>query len=238
MVAYWRSQGLEPEIVDTAALLGAEPVTGDLAEASPEDRTPFDVEPRSGSRQELAAVLLAEIDGSGKLSEEQFPSLIEEFTGAVAELAEESAHAPAAQKTWGVAFSFLFREVEDAGLFALELRDLVARTTWRERGLPEDLSIRLALHTGTFFFLQDPFTGRPDGVGLHTLRAARFKPITPSGCVYATQAFAALAAAEGITAYGCTYVGETPPVRGLGATATYHVERRTCEGGAAPPLKT
>ena len=55
--------------------------------------------------------------------------------------------------------------------------------------------------------------------------AARIEPITPPGQVYASQAFAALAAAQGVTEFTCDYVGQTPLAKGYGTFATYHVHR-------------
>ncbi len=57
-------------------------------------------------------------------------------------------------------------------------------------------------------------------------RAARVEPITPPGHVYATEAFAALSAAAGVTAFTCDYVGQTPLAKGYGAFATYRVRGR------------
>jgi len=54
-------------------------------------------------------------------------------------------------------------------------------------------------------------------------RAARIEPITPPGQVYASEAFAALAAACGAKNFTCDYVGQTPMAKGYGTLPTYHV---------------
>ena len=51
------------------------------------------------------------------------------------------------------------------------------------------------------------------------------EPITPPGEVYASQAFAALAAAEGAPGFACDYAGQTPLPKGYGMLPTYHLRR-------------
>jgi class 3 adenylate cyclase len=58
-------------------------------------------------------------------------------------------------------------------------------------------------------------------------RAARIEPITPPGQVYASEAFAALAAAESVKSFACDYVGQQALAKSHGTLPTYHVRRRT-----------
>ena len=51
--------------------------------------------------------------------------------------------------------------------------------------------------------------------------------ITPAGQVYASEAFAALAAAQGAVDFSCDYVGQTPMAKGYGTLPIYHVRPRT-----------
>ena len=98
-------------------------------------------------------------------------------------------------------------------------------TAWDEKGLPKNFGLRIGLHVGPVYACEDPVTGRRTFVGSHVARSARVEPITPPGHVYASQAFAALAAVEGVGAFTCHYVGQTPLVKGFGTMPTYHVRR-------------
>jgi hypothetical protein len=60
-------------------------------------------------------------------------------------------------------------------------------------------------------------------VGTHMSHAARLEPVTPPGHVYASEAFAALAACEGETAFTCAYVGTTPWAKDYGRQPTYRL---------------
>ena len=57
----------------------------------------------------------------------------------------------------------------------------------------------------------------------HTSRAARIEPITPPGQVYASSAFAAVAAASGAEGISLRYVGTIPLAKRAGSLALYHV---------------
>lgn len=59
--------------------------------------------------------------------------------------------------------------------------------------------------------------------GVHTSRAARIEPITPPGCVYCSQAFAAMSETLCVNEYECTYVGNVPLAKGYGLQPVYHV---------------
>jgi class 3 adenylate cyclase len=115
--------------------------------------------------------------------------------------------------------------VRDAGLFALALQDLVSAVDWGARGLPPTLGLRVALHCGPVHRLVDPITGQPKYTGPHTSRTARIEPITPPGLVYASQAFAAVAAATGVEDLAFEYVGRTALAKEYGSLALYHVRR-------------
>jgi class 3 adenylate cyclase len=60
--------------------------------------------------------------------------------------------------------------------------------------------------------------------GPHTSRAARIEPITPPGQVYASSAFAAVAAARGADGIALRYVGRTPLAKRSGSLALYHLQ--------------
>ena len=64
-------------------------------------------------------------------------------------------------------------------------------------GLPAGFNLRIALHCGPVYCGATRSPDAPLYTGPHTSRAARIEPITPPGQVYASSAFAAVAAASG-----------------------------------------
>jgi class 3 adenylate cyclase len=173
--------------------------------------------------ERIRAILFADAVNFSKLTEHQMPPFAEHFLGAIATLQKRSSHAPIMGNTWGDGLYYIFRSVKDAGQFAIELRDLIRSTDWLSKGLPHTLNMRIALHVGPVFEIRDPVTERPNFIGVHVSRGARIEPITPPGHVYASQAFAAMAAVEDISAFRCEYVGMTPLAKGYGIFPTFHV---------------
>jgi class 3 adenylate cyclase len=172
------------------------------------------------------AMLFADAVGFSQLTEEQIPGFVQQYLGAVAALMARSPCAPVMKNTWGDGLYGVFATVHEAGEFALDLCALVNEMNWTAHGLPEHLSLRIALHAGPVYACTNPVTGQPDYLGTHVSRAARLEPVTPPGQVYASHAFIAVAAAQGVTDFTYEYVGQTPLAKGYGTFPTYHIRRR------------
>src|SRR5262249_38100030 len=222
MVKHWRSLGHRVEIIHLDELRRVPPATATVQSPEP---PPIGLAESGGFPVRIVALLFADAVGFSKLDDEQIPRFVREFLGAIGSLARTGARKPLLSNTWGDGLYFVFGGVRDAGLFALDLCDRVATTSWAERGLPASLSLRIALHTGPAYACIDPVTARDNFIGAHVSRAARIEPVTPPGHVYASQAFAAIAAAEGVRDFACEYVGQMPLAKGYGTFPTFHVRR-------------
>jgi class 3 adenylate cyclase len=224
-VEQWRKVGLEVELIDLDRILWQQ-----CPQLTATPNTLSSHKRRSGARAgklttRMMAMLFADAVNFSKLAEQQMPLFLEHFLGTIGNLISTSKHAPVTKNTWGDGLYFVFSDVRDAGQFSLELCDLMAKTNWSMKGLPSDINLRVALHAGPVYFCLDPVLGQPTYTGTHVCRAARIEPITPPGQVYASQAFAALAAARHVTEFTCDYVGQTPLAKGYGTFPTYHVRR-------------
>ncbi|HYW39650.1 MAG TPA: TRAFs-binding domain-containing protein [Terriglobales bacterium] len=225
-VERWRRLGLPVEIIDLEEILRCEcPGLSVRAAASP---APVSKQASAASSEfapEIRALLFADAEGFSKLTDEEVPLFAQHFLGLAGRLAAESAHRPLTKNTWGDGLYFVFSNVRDAGRFALDLRDAVRNTDWPKHGLPP-LNLRIGLHAGPVYSCCDPVTQRTTYIGANVSRAARIEPITPTGQVYASQTFAALAAAEGVKEFRCDYVGQTSMAKKYGTFPTYVVLRR------------
>ena len=225
-VEHWRKHGLNVEIIDLGQIMRERlDLTKQAAEISDDLLAASDRLIQSEFAPEIRALLFADAQGYSKLNDEEIPKFVHHFLGLVAELAAESAHGPLVRETWGDAFYFVFANVRDAAEFALDLRDAVRNTDWSTKNLP-NINLRIALHAGPVYFCKNPVTQRDAYVGPHVSRAARIEPITPAGQVYASQEFAALAAADCVTEIRCDYVGQTAMAKKYGTFPTYIVSRR------------
>ena len=228
VIEHWRAVGHRVEIIDLKEILRAqakqEQVPSLISGVQPEQ---YRHTQRVVSKPELPiqmiAILFADAVKFSKLSEDEIPRFVRSFLGAIGELAHSFPDPPIMKNTWGDGIYFVFKDVGAAGRFALELKQRVRTIDWAGKGLPKDMNLRIALHAGPVYSCIDPVTGQPNFIGTHVSRAARIEPITPPGQVYASQAFAAVSAAQLVKEFVCEYVGQTPLAKGYGTFPTYHV---------------
>jgi len=215
IMALWKRHGLPVEAVELQAPVDSKAARAQVPGAAARAAPP-------AIRHELRSMLFADAVGYSKFSEDQIPLYITEFLGAVAQLSQRSRHRYEHVETSGDGLYMVFADALDAGGYALELSKVAAATDWAARGLPQGFNLRIALHCGPVHCGRDPLTGTGIYTGPHASRAARIEPITPPGQVYASSAFAAVAAAGG-GGLALSYVGRMPLAKGYGALGLYHV---------------
>jgi class 3 adenylate cyclase len=226
-VEYWKQRYPNPHIIrldEVMAGLPPEVVT----QASPVAQKAPDASAAPEAKeipQEVKAMLFADIVGFTKLTEIQIPLFVDHFMGKVADLMTSMQRPPIHKNTWGDAVCCVFDQVADAGVFALNLRDLVRGTNWHQWGLPNELNIRIALHAGPVYACWDPVLGKMTYNGSHVNRTARIEPVAEEGQIYASQAFAALATAEDVAEFVCDYVGTKQLAKKFGAIPVFLVRR-------------
>jgi len=175
--------------------------------------------------QEVRAMLFADVKNFSLLTEELLPQFQNRYMRQVSELLDMSAHAPVVVNTWGDAIYMVFDTVHACGDFALAMSDRLnsPNAVWRSSDLPSDLAIRTAVHAGPAFRLSDPVTREFTYTGSHVTHAARLEPVTQPGQVYGTEAFAALAALEGVSSFNCNYVGQRKMAKNYGSAGVYRL---------------
>ncbi|MEY2576662.1 MAG: hypothetical protein QOF80_2149 [Verrucomicrobiota bacterium] len=225
-VRYWRTHRVPVKIVPIATkppsmLTSSEAFETDANDSDDE----FEAWVRASGRQEIKAIMFADVVGYSKLPETVIPKYVAQFNQRVSRLMAESSSAPINVNTWGDGLFFVFNGVEDAGRFALDLRDLVISTDWVDLGLPRQLSIRIGVHAGPVYVNFDPVVRQISFTGAHVSRAARIEPITHEGEVFASEEFAALAAADQSKGFSCDLVGTTALAKSYGLFRVYSLER-------------
>lgn len=235
LVRHWQQLGYNIEIINPVRILTGKAEPKETAKAKPvktikEAKAELDgaasVEAADLTAQ-IKAMLFADAVNFSKLKEEQIPRFLKYFMGTIADLIKVSPHAPLMKNTWGDGLFFVFSNVQDAGLFALDLADKVSGTRWADKGLPPGLNLRVALHAGPVYECIDPVTGKLNYTGTHVSKTARIEPITPPGQVYASQSFVALALANNTRDFVSDYVGQVSLAKGYGVFPMYHVRRNT-----------
>ncbi len=228
-LAHWQQWSDHVEIIDLKDLLQTRAVTPALNPDPPTPAIPLpnlaDPVAATPDRQ-IRALLFADVVNYSQLTEDQYLPFAQHFLGTVAELSGHALYQPLMKNTWGDALYYVFPTVQQAGQFALDLCDWVQTVDWPTKSLPDGLNLRVALHAGPVERNVDPITGQVNYIGTHVNHTARIEPITPPGKVYASQAFAAIAASEGLITFTCDYVGQMPWAKRYGTFPTYHVRRK------------
>ena len=225
-VRYWHSHRIAVQIAPIVAQPPSMLIDSQISETNGGDSDDeFEIWVRASGRQEIKAIMFADVVGYSKLPETMIPKYVAQFNQRISRLIAESSSSPINVNTWGDGLFFVFSGVEDAGRFGLDLRDLVVKTNWVDLGLPRNLSIRIAVHAGPVYVNFDPVIRQMTFTGAHVSRAARIEPITHEGEVFASEEFAALAAADQSKGFSCDLVGTTALAKSYGLFRVYSLER-------------
>ena len=233
VVAEWAQRQLAPFVIHPATAISSPPEA--VKPGTPVPKVSVVSTDADGLkiRHEIKAMLFAEVINHKKIGERQMPLFIREFKAALGKVISSlPGTAPVVAESWGKSLYFVFDALPDAANFALEVRDVILRTSWAEKGLPADLGVRMVLHAGPVFAFLDPVLQRETCVGAHVNRAARIEPITAPGQVYASQEFAALCSAEDLAAVSFEFLGRLRTARLFEDAPLYRLDRRRKNGAA------
>ncbi len=233
-VARWARTGLPQTIIACSA--PAEPApsaTPAMAaqaapgEAAPSEPAPIEAAPAARRTRAIRAMLFGDIKGFSKLGDDQMPAFADCVLGAIGDMLDRAGQRMAFANSWGDAFFAVFDDASSAARCALDMQDEISRIDFGAAGLPGVMELRIGGHLGPVHRVEDPILHRPAYMGAHVVRAARIEPITPEGCVYVTESFAALLALEDELEFACDYVGVTEAAKQYGAMRMFLLHRTT-----------
>ena len=214
--ALWRDIGHPQTVIPCPA--GAD------APAAPEPVAP--AEPAEPVTKRVnRAMLFGDVKGFSKLDDRQLPVFVRSVLGAMAKVLERFAGPLLFRNTWGDGIYLVFDDIGAAARCALDLQAAMAVLPLADLGLPAFIALRLGGHFGPVYEAIDPIVGATNFFGAHVSRAARIEPITPEGCVYVTEHFAAGLALDPRHEFDCDYVGTVPAAKGYGDLQMYLLRR-------------
>jgi class 3 adenylate cyclase len=120
----------------------------------------------------------------------------------------------------------IFRDVVDTAACALGFQEAVSAIDFAGASLPIDLHLRIGAHVGPVMRVTDPLLDRETFVGRELTRAARIEPLTPTGEVYVTDAFAAVLTVDSRGAFATEYVGRITTAKDFETIPMYRLHRR------------
>ncbi|MBT6155197.1 MAG: DUF4071 domain-containing protein [Planctomycetaceae bacterium] len=201
---HWEKTKHESRQINLARLRSRALGTPEVPDAPEPDRPPRRTRT---ANLEVKAMLFADVTHFSKLRDDQSPTFFVLFLGRVAELIDEAKVKPVFKNTWGDGLYLVFDEPEDCAEFALRLIKAVSNIHFEDFGLPEELTVRVGIHTGPVYREADPIIGRDNFFGSHVNRTARIEPVTIPGCVYGSEQIAAVLAVSGGEKFVCEFVG-------------------------------
>lgn len=178
----------------------------------------------SEGERKLKTIIFADFDGFSALTEKQTPLFVEHCMTPIGEYLNQSDYKIDFVNTWGDGLFIVLDSVVDGADLALDLRDMIVNMKFEDKGLPKQLGIRIAMHIGPVFEMNDPIKNEPNFFGTHVFKAARMEPITTPGCVYCTIEIAALIAIKNPNLI-TEYVGNLPLAKSFGTYPIYQLRR-------------
>jgi class 3 adenylate cyclase len=223
VLANWQNLGQRAERIDIS-ILREQSSLDDVAPAAIVSRPPRSLAMRATPlRREVRTMLFADMVGYSRLTEEDTPSFLVHFLGAIADIVAQSDCPPTFVNTWGDGLFMVFDDVVGGARFALQLRDAVRRCDWPAHHLPAGTSIRIGMHTGPVFHAPDRLIGRENYFGSHVIRAARIEPVVAPGAIFVSAELAFVLAATDSQEFATDYLGTVPLAKGYASGPLYRL---------------
>jgi len=214
-VAFWKRAGFAQTIIRCGDFRGRIKPAPQTTIAKP-----------AGGRV-IRAMLFCDIKGFSKLNDVELPNFVANLLGAIGKVVDSFGGSVSFANTWGDGLFLVFEDPAQAARCALDLQLAVSRIDLAKAGLPPYIAMRIGGHLGPAYAALDPVLLRQNYFGAHVSRAARIEPVTPEGCVYVTENFAAVLGLENGKEFACDYVGMTEAAKKYGSMRMFLLRRLT-----------
>lgn len=232
-MAFWQATHNPLHIVRC----GPREATDDLSQFTPTPPGPL------AKGRQIRAMLFGDLHGFSRLTDRELPLFAEHIMGPVGQVVDTFRPRMSFINTWGDGIFAVFQDVRDAASFAVAVQQKMSGIDLVAAGLPPGLRLRLGGHLGPVYELNDPVLQRLNFYGAHVSRAARIEPVTPEGCIYVTETFAAVLTLEDSTHFACDYAGYTEMAKHYGQLRIFLLRPVSIDTGPAvlsdierPPL--
>ena len=188
---------------------------------------------RSGEASRVEhSIIFADFAGFSALSEAVLPVFASSILGRIGAVLDRYGDAVLYRNSWGDALYAVVSTPSVAAELVLDLQRELRDMPQELKNCTDHCGMRIGVHHGPIYRAWDAVMQRPSFFGTEVTRTARIEPVTPTGEVYATEAFAAMLALEPEQTFGTHYVGRIKLAKGYGELAMYKLSRL-----AAPSCK-
>ena len=177
--------------------------------------------------RDIRHILFADVVGYSKIKEDKTPFFVRNLLTDISSGLEVLDHSPEILNTWGDSIFAVYQDIHQIMEFALALQRSILDSNKIHQESDIEFSMRIALHTGPVFLLDDPITRRKNAFGSHINRAARMEPVTNPGSIYASDQFASVLKFECHDEFHFEYVGIIDLPKEFGRQEMYRVTRST-----------
>ena len=178
------------------------------------------------SNKKPYSILFGDIKGFSALPDAQLPRFVRKILGCIADVIEELKKSEGPESvlmvnTWGDGLFVVLKDTHVAAKFSLAMQEAIGRVGAQDAEFLNPVELRLGIHYGPIYKIEDPVTKRSNYFGEHVNLAARIEPITPPSQVYVTESFAAQLALSKSVNYKTEYVGYMPMAKDFGDLRMY-----------------
>ncbi len=142
---------------------------------------------------------------------------------------------PEYANTWGDAIFAVHDNARFMAEYAFKIQKIICRN-WRDQGINQNISIRIALHMGPVYNIENHIKQGEDFFGSHVNRTARIEPITVSGNIFASEQFVAKLLMEHEDCRRsnnpmdedivCDWIGSRALAKDFASQALFHIRRK------------
>lgn len=173
----------------------------------------------------MSNILFADIVGFSKLLEEDTPKVILKLFSKINDILQPYRSDMEVINTWGDAIVICHKNASDLLAISSHILELFETSHLIAMEIPQEINIRIALHSGPIFLAQDPLTKEPNVYGSSINRTARMEPVTLPGNIYASDQFVALVRLENLQKYNFQHVGVIELPKGFGRQEVYSLNK-------------
>jgi class 3 adenylate cyclase len=213
-VAFWQNLGHQSHVIDPGN------INRDLD-------WPPKIEMPEGVTRVAHSMIFADFAGFSRLSEAVLPVFVDEILGRTGTLLDEFEDEVLYRNSWGDALYAVIASPTDAAEIVLQLQARLTKMPQQLLDCAANCGMRIGVHHGPIYRGFDAVIRKPSFFGTEVTRTARIEPVTPTGEVYATEAFAAILALEQEQRFGTHYVGKVQLAKNYGQLAMYKLSRLT-----------
>jgi CRP-like cAMP-binding protein len=178
------------------------------------------------SRHEIRAVVVGRFNSAELLGDAEAVALLREVIGPLGGLIDGLEGAPRLAQFSGTTIELVFDSVGSAASCALAIQEAMSEYDFERMDLPRLEGLGLAADVGPSIQVVDPLSGMDLLIGTAVDRARRLAEGTPTGEIYVTAAFAALAALDRNARLESRYVG-SHHILPHGPGSTYALRKST-----------